>query len=492
MNGNPLKNLIEIIKTGSPQEVKEAQKKVEKFWDEVYIPKREEGKKAFSIFLGEIKRFDEIQDIDHQAYFINTLKWPLWVIGEEYFEQWAEFILKYIQHPSGKIRRAIVRVTDYLISDIKLDLKLDFKEKISLKEKEKIKKNKNRFGSFVEAVEKLLEKYWQPKFNRYKYISSLPVGVYKSLQQLLNEVLLQSEFYEKIYNDFLKEKWESQLDSEEVEKINPVRSKTPPHTIACDELRGRQASADAQRHRTSNGVKQIEKKIQGLIEKYNLNEKLTVSMIKDWIWKESGETVMEASNRFNKKVFGYFKNVKTIDELNEILHIFADAWNYFPHQILGGKSPNQLVKEALKKQPDLKKRKTEKMPDFIVGGKRIPWDEYWAMMREVEELQKPFKKWVQERVLPEYQDYLTNEEKWSPEIVKKNLKVAEIFFRRAMWLGFINFDEIGPEFAKYEFPRWWQTHVLGSDLDENEIWHSLKNLFRFLAIKYKINTERFF
>ncbi|MCD6284269.1 hypothetical protein J7J12_03415 [bacterium] len=456
MNGNPLKNLIEIIKTGSPQEVKGAQKKVEKFWYEVNIPKREEGKKDFSIFLEEIKRFDEIQDIDHQAYFINTLKWPFLAIGEEYFEQWAEFILKYIQHPSGKIRRAIVRVTDYLIIDIRLDLKLDFKEKISPEEKEKIEKNKNRFGSFVERVEKLLEKYWQPKFNRYKYISSLPVGVYKSLQQLLNEVLLQSQFYEKIYNDFLGEKWESQLDSEEVEKI-----------------------------------KQIEEKIQELIEKYNLTERLTVSMIKDWIWEEGGETVVEASNRFNKKVLGYLKNVKTIDELNEILHTFADAWNYFPHQILGGKSPNQLAKEALKKHPDLKK-KTKKMPDFIVGGKKMSWDEYWAMTREVEQLQKPFKKWVQERVLPEYQDYLTNEEKWSPEIVKKNLKVAEIFFRRAMWLGFINFDEIGLEFAKYEFPRWWQSHVLGSDLDENEIWHSLKNLFRFLAIKYQINTERFF
>lgn len=44
---NPLKNLIEIIKTGSPQKVKEAQKQVKKFWYNVYIPKREEGKKIF-------------------------------------------------------------------------------------------------------------------------------------------------------------------------------------------------------------------------------------------------------------------------------------------------------------------------------------------------------------------------------------------------------------------------------------------------------------
>jgi len=84
---NPLENLLEVIKTGSPEEVKEAQKKVEKFWYEFYIPQREEGKKAFSIFLNEIKRFEKIKDIEHQAYFINTLKWPLWAIGEEYFEE---------------------------------------------------------------------------------------------------------------------------------------------------------------------------------------------------------------------------------------------------------------------------------------------------------------------------------------------------------------------------------------------------------------------
>ncbi|MBU4298954.1 hypothetical protein KJ636_02845 [Patescibacteria group bacterium] len=61
---NPLKNLIEIIKTGSREGAKEAQKKVEKFWHEVYIPKREEGRKAFSIFLDEIKKFDQIRDVD--------------------------------------------------------------------------------------------------------------------------------------------------------------------------------------------------------------------------------------------------------------------------------------------------------------------------------------------------------------------------------------------------------------------------------------------
>ncbi len=219
---NPLKNLIEIIKTGSPEEVKVARKKVEKFWHEVYIPKREEGRKAFSIFLDEIKKFDQIGDINHQAYFIYTLKRPFWSIGEEHFEEWADFILKYIQHPSGKIRQAIVKVANYLIMDIVVDLKVSPSEKLSQESRQRIQKNRERFGSFVSRAEELLERYDEPRFHRYKYISNMPVSIYKSLQKLLVEDLLRSEYYEKLYADFLEQKGDFQIIQDElmVDKID--------------------------------------------------------------------------------------------------------------------------------------------------------------------------------------------------------------------------------------------------------------------------------
>lgn len=209
---NPLKNLIEIIKTGSPQEVKEAQKKIERFWHDIYLSKRKEGKQAFSIFLDEIKKFDEIKDINHKAYFINTLKWPFWSIGEEFFEQWADFILKYIQHPSGKIRRAIVRAADYLITDLIFGLGSESNERVSQAEKEKIRQNKIRFGCFVEAVEELLRNYEEPRFRRYKYITSMPPSVYKSLQQLMVEDLLPSKYYEDLYLEYKYEQYEQQKE----------------------------------------------------------------------------------------------------------------------------------------------------------------------------------------------------------------------------------------------------------------------------------------
>jgi len=209
---NPLKNLIEIIKTGPSEKVKEAQKKVEKFWHEVYIPKREEDKRAFLIFLEEIKKLDSIQDINHQAYFINTLKWPFWAIGEEYFEEWVDFVLKYIQHPSGKIRRAIVKAADYLIMDLIVSLRGESNKGVSQAEKEKTAQNKIRFGCFVEAVEELLAKYDEPRFRRYKYITNMPASVYKSLQQLMVEDLLRSKYYEDLYLEYKYDQYEQQKE----------------------------------------------------------------------------------------------------------------------------------------------------------------------------------------------------------------------------------------------------------------------------------------
>jgi len=196
-----LKKLIQTIKTGSPLEVKLAQKQVGDCWHNYFIPHREEGKLAFRVFLEELKTFDQIKDVDHQAYFINTLKWPLWVIGEDYFEDWADFFLINIQHPAGKIRQAVISATDYLILDISHNLRYD-------NEKENgdlVAKNKIRFGYFVMTVEGLVDQYYERKFNKYKYISSLPVGIYKSLNKLLLEILLKSEYFEKMYQDFLNE-----------------------------------------------------------------------------------------------------------------------------------------------------------------------------------------------------------------------------------------------------------------------------------------------
>lgn len=228
MANNQLKNFIEIIKTGNRADVREAQKQIEKYWSDVYIPHRKEGRKAFEIYLDEIRDFEKIKDIDHQAYFISTLKWPFWVIGEEHFEEWAAFILKYIQHDSGKIRQAVIYTADYLVIDITHDLLFD-NNQIKGRDKERIEENKKRFGELVLNVEELIGKYDDPRYRRYKYISSMPAGVYKSLQKLITEVLLRTEHYEKLYDEYLGQQNYSSLKGKykdvKIDLLKPIKLK---------------------------------------------------------------------------------------------------------------------------------------------------------------------------------------------------------------------------------------------------------------------------
>lgn len=226
-----------------------------------------------------------------------------------------------------------------------------------------------------------------------------------------------------------------------------------------------------------------------LLDNYGLSKKLTLEMIKNWIWNDEGDSAMDAHNRFQQKWFKYFAKVKDTDELNKILQVFVDAWNYFPHKFLKGKSPDQVWQEELKKNSRFKKKGRQKMPDVIVGGRRMPWNVYESMMKEIERLQVPFRNWVEKDVLPKYERFL--EKKFSHKTVQKHLDVADIFFQRVMAVGFIKFSEIRKGFIQKEFPKWWQTHVMFGSLKEREVVSSLKKLFQFIGFIYDEDIGRF-
>lgn len=304
-----LDKLISIIKTDSREKVKEAQKQIEKFWHDVYIPHREKGRNAFLIFLDEIKKFEKIKDIDHQAYFINTLKWPFWVIGEEHFEEWADFILKYIQHPSGKIRQAILSATEYLVIDITDDYK---------KDKKVIENNKQRFFGFVYKADQLLEKYESPKYNRYEYIDSMPPGVYKSLQYLVAEKLLRNEKYENLYKEFLR-------------RHHGTPKPIPPWPGVFSE-----AEKIVSRQKILQKRKEVEQKLEDLLKETNSD--FTLDHIKEVIYNEEETDDLT-------KIIAMFDCGQGLPEMDSIMQVINEAWNLFPHKCLNGLSPEEKLLE---------------------------------------------------------------------------------------------------------------------------------------------------
>lgn len=201
--------LVETIKHGTPAEVRLAQKEFEKYWDMLRGAKGSPERNAvFAILLRELRTLDGITEDDRKAYLINSLRFRLWDGAERHFEELRDFVLKYIQHPSGKVRIAVVRACDYLALDCGIPLQFlqhGNQADITPEARETGRKALLRFGYFVRAVEALLRQYEEPRFRRYKYVEAMPASVYKSLQQLLVEKLLRTEFYRELYDDFLRE-----------------------------------------------------------------------------------------------------------------------------------------------------------------------------------------------------------------------------------------------------------------------------------------------
>lgn len=200
-----LSRFIHIVKTGSREEVRQAKKQIESFWHNFFLKHRQKGAEAFTQFLEEIKSFDDIMDADHQADFVSALKWAFWAIGDEYFEVWVEFILKCIVHPSGKVRMQTIHTAQVLalgLSVKKSSLSDSHKPEAMTDEQWRLL-NLIKFGLYTFSVEQLMRKYDQPKLRRYKYVSSLPVSEFKSLQKLVTEAILRSEYYSEIYDWFL-------------------------------------------------------------------------------------------------------------------------------------------------------------------------------------------------------------------------------------------------------------------------------------------------
>ena len=198
-----LKELIQIIKTGAPQEVKAAQKRVEKLWNQAcFSPELE---KEFDVFVQEAANFEKISDMEHRAYFINTLKWPLWTDRLEHVPFWIEFLIACVRSPEGKIRLAAVHAAEYIVQGMSGYFKNGGLFRRKEASPEQVRVAKTYFCVFAMKAEGLINEYHKPEFNRCKYISALPPGIYKSAQQLLNQAILPSDYYKNIYTEFLRE-----------------------------------------------------------------------------------------------------------------------------------------------------------------------------------------------------------------------------------------------------------------------------------------------
>ena len=82
--------------------------------------------------------------------------------------------------------------------------------------------------------------------------------------------------------------------------------------------------------------KEIEQELVDILKKTKSH--FSLDHIKDVIFYEEDNDDMQ-------KVIAMFDRGGDISELNNILELVSDAWNYFPHEILNGLSPAEKLLE---------------------------------------------------------------------------------------------------------------------------------------------------
>lgn len=82
--------------------------------------------------------------------------------------------------------------------------------------------------------------------------------------------------------------------------------------------------------------KEIEEELTEMLKEHD--SPFTLEHIKDIIWNED-------ENDDIMKIVAIFDTEEDVSEMSTILELATDAWNYFPHEILGGLSPMEKLLE---------------------------------------------------------------------------------------------------------------------------------------------------
>lgn len=97
------------------------------------------------------------------------------------------WLLPLLRHSNGVIRYASVRMLSHELGPLTVYIRIpDFKpnDLTDLKPKQA---NTILFSLFTN-LNKLLESMWKPAYKKYKFISSLPAGPYKSIQMVVAKI----------------------------------------------------------------------------------------------------------------------------------------------------------------------------------------------------------------------------------------------------------------------------------------------------------------
>lgn len=292
-----LENALTTLMTSDTQVVKAAKQKIENLW---HKSPRKAFLKHAPIALDYLDRFDSIEQPSNQAAFASGLNIFFLVLADDHFEVLQDFTLKVIQHPHGHVREAIRKTADWLyisLSDRIHPFVYPKNKPLTPKQKSEQAQATKQYRDYIREIKDLIERYRSGNESTIEYIDKLKPSVHKSLQMLLSDLTRGS--------------------------LSATLHTPPPEILA---KRG-----------------EIEQELQELLK--DRGSDFDLSDIKDIIYNEEGPDDL-------MRIVAMFDTGQSMHQLQYILDVANNAWNYFPHRILDGLSPSEMIlKHQNKSQP---------------------------------------------------------------------------------------------------------------------------------------------
>lgn len=287
-----LEHLFEALASGTRDEIKEAKKRIEKIG-------REDHKlfdRAGEFISSRIADFDSVPDAEHKAAVISGMSLFFLALADDHFDELKKFIVKNLQHPDGHVREAARKTGDWLY--ISLSSRAEpfvYPEGTPLNDEQKSKQAvaRKQYIGLVSELETLIDEQ-DDVDDAAEYIDDMKSSVHKSLQSFWCR-LTDSPSYRKT-----------------VEQSRPI-----PMEVFMKR-------------------KEIENELENKLKE--VESDFDVEYIKQIIFKEEGtDDLMD--------IIMLFDTGQGAVELQDVLEIVNEAWNYFPHKVLDGLSPEEKLLE---------------------------------------------------------------------------------------------------------------------------------------------------
>ena len=227
------------------------------------------------------------------------------------------WLFQLLQHKNGNIRHSAVRMIEHELGSLTYHIRFPG-EKISRREPSPEQADRIIFGLRTN-LNNLATSFWKDSYRKFKYLDRLPSGTYKSVQLILS-----------FLDDYCGEAPYQQI---------PTESKQPLDLAQAEQIFKRR--------------KEIEQELMDMLKETGSD--FTLEDVKELIYNEEDNddlhkliAMFDPSSRTQSVHYGAGRGGDAT-ELSNVLELVTDAWNYFPHQVLGGISPAEKLLEYKQK-----------------------------------------------------------------------------------------------------------------------------------------------